>query len=77
MAQLHGRIEERLATILDMPDAAPLWPGLATPVVVRRALVQQFPFALAYIPRDDVVLIVAVAHWRRRPGYWLHRLGEH
>jgi toxin ParE1/3/4 len=71
------KIEEKITMILGMPHAAPPWPELATPMVVRRALVQQFPFALGYVLRDDVAMIVAVADLRRRPGYWLHRLESH
>ena len=33
-----------------------------------------FPYALVYIERSDKVIGVAVAHLRRRPGYWRSRL---
>jgi hypothetical protein len=36
--------------------------------------VRGFPFALAFRDLDDIIRIEAVAHARRRPGYWLHRL---
>lgn len=40
----------------------------------RRALVRRFPYSVFY--REDAVriLIVAVAHGARRPGYWHERL---
>ncbi|MBI5493957.1 MAG: type II toxin-antitoxin system RelE/ParE family toxin [Deltaproteobacteria bacterium] len=44
------------------PDAQP-----------RRALVSGFPYLVIYEVRTDHVLIVAVAHERRRPGYWARR----
>jgi hypothetical protein len=34
----------------------------------------RYPFSLVYILRGDDVEIVAVAHGRRRPGYWRSRL---
>jgi len=41
---------------------------------VRRWPLHQFPYALIYQVRQDSVLIVAVAHFRRKPGYWRKRL---
>ena len=37
---------------------------------------QKFPFVLAYIIRDERVLIVALAHTKRKPGYWRERLEQ-
>jgi len=42
---------------------------------VRRFLLTGFPFALAYVVDGDSVTVLAVAHLRRRPGYWLGRTG--
>ena len=39
----------------------------------RRYLLQRFPFALVYRLSDTSIQIVAVAHARRRPGYWKRR----
>ena len=40
---------------------------------LRRVLVPGFPYGLLYRADPDRVLIVAVAHLRRRPGYWRNR----
>ena len=40
----------------------------------RRLLLRTFPFAVVYRFDDDTILIVAVAHGSRRPGYWAYRL---
>jgi plasmid stabilization system protein ParE len=40
---------------------------------LRRILVPGFPYGLIYRPEPDRILIVAVAHVRRRPGYWRAR----
>ena len=40
---------------------------------LRRVLVPGFPYGLIYRAEPDRVLIVAVAHLRRRPGYWRSR----
>lgn len=39
----------------------------------RRVLLRRFPFFVIYRAQDDKVQIVAVAHARRRPGYWRER----
>src|SRR5262245_21724015 len=48
------------------------WPLFGTRA--RRYVFPRYPFSLVYILRDDVVEVVAVAHGRRRPGYWRSRL---
>ena len=35
-----------------------------------------FPFVMAYIIRDERLIVIAVAHTRRRPSYWRDRLPE-
>ena len=38
-----------------------------------RVLVPGFPYGLLHRVERDQIFIVAVAHLRRRPGYWRHR----
>ena len=40
---------------------------------VRRCLTRVFPYGILYTVEPDFVLIVAVAHCSREPGYWKHR----
>ncbi len=40
---------------------------------VRRCLTRRFPFAVLYTTHHDYVLIIAVMHGSREPGYWKHR----
>ena len=40
----------------------------------RRFLLHRFPFSIVYLDDPDVVSIVAVAHSKRKPGYWKRRL---
>ena len=41
---------------------------------VRRCLVHVFPYAVLYSIESDYVLIIAVMHCSRAPGYWRHRI---
>lgn len=57
------------ARILDYPrSAAPVFRD------VRRARVRRFAYQLIYRERNDALIIVAVMHLRRKPGYWRNRL---
>ena len=41
---------------------------------VRRCLTRIFPYAVLYTVEPDFVLIIAVMHCHREPGYWRNRL---
>jgi plasmid stabilization system protein ParE len=62
-----------LSRIVDTPQSFATWPKRPG---VRRALLDRFPFAVGYVvdaASDEPPLVVAVAHCRRRPGYWKKR----
>lgn len=64
-------IEATIERILESPNR---W--LAIERDVRRCLSHTFPYGILYTIEDDSILIVAVMHLRRRPGYWLARLRD-
>lgn len=41
---------------------------------IRSAKVSRFPYRVVYVLVGAVVDVVAVAHAKRRPGYWRRRL---
>lgn len=41
----------------------------------RSILVKGFPFSVIYRASETELLVVALAPHRRRPGYWLGRIG--
>jgi len=42
----------------------------------RRRVLHSFPYSVIYQEKQDVILIVAVAHAKRREGYWAKRLKQ-
>ncbi|HEX2078633.1 MAG TPA: type II toxin-antitoxin system RelE/ParE family toxin [Longimicrobium sp.] len=40
----------------------------------RRIVLDRFRYSVVYVVRSERVAIIAVAHHRRRPGYWRRRL---
>ncbi len=41
---------------------------------IRRKLMKRFPFSIFFREAKGVIQILAVAHQRRRPEYWIKRL---
>jgi len=41
---------------------------------VRRYLLHRFPYGIYYTIEDEYILIVAVMHLSRKPGYWKNRI---
>lgn len=50
-------------------------PRIGAPVgrAFRRTVLRRFPFTIVYAERETEIVIVAIAHDRRRPGYWRGR----
>lgn len=37
---------------------------------------RRFPFGLVYAENGDLIIGLAVAHFKRKPGYWRNRLDD-
>jgi toxin ParE1/3/4 len=66
--QFLDEVEEGLQRIRQFPRLWPIYDG-----EYRRYLLKRFPFGLIYRIDAAQIFIVAVAHLRRRPGYWRSR----
>jgi toxin ParE1/3/4 len=40
----------------------------------RRLLLHRFPYHIVFIEREQSISVVAIAHGKRRPGYWHGRI---
>ena len=51
------------------------FPGLGTPWRgrARRFPIRRFPYSVVYYQTEARLRIVAVAHQRKKPGYWIGR----
>jgi toxin ParE1/3/4 len=55
-------------------ESFPRWPGIReTTEPVRMAVLRRFPYLVAFEVHQDFVLVLAIAHGKRRPLYWLAR----
>lgn len=50
-------------------------PDMGAPTVdgCRFLVLDRFPFSIVYRRNADTLTIIAIAHHRRRPGYWARR----
>ena len=79
---LGGRLiqefDEAVALALEYPEAFATVPEAPIDFGLRWVMLRSFPIKLVYTvnARDVALLVVAVFHARRRPGYWLERLNQ-
>lgn len=62
-------LEDDIVPLTSMPGAA----GLRG---AKRLVLKRFPYDIVVRESVDEVIVVAVAHQSRRPGYWRDRLHE-
>jgi plasmid stabilization system protein ParE len=67
-ARFAAAVEEAMARALAFPFA-----GSPATKNTRRVFLKDFPFAVVYRPDADGIIIFALAHHSRRPGYWQSR----
>ena len=48
--------------------------GISYLLGTRRYVMRRFPFTVIYRDRGNRIEVVAVAHGRRKPGYWKKRI---
>lgn len=66
--RFHAEVRKAESFIRQFPKSGhEISPG------IRKHLLRKFPFSLIYSVETDGLLILAVAHHRRRPRYWIRR----
>lgn len=66
-------VDEAIEHLRKSPDASVPVPGVPEDLAVRRVFVKRFPYAVVFLEKEGGLHILAFAHLRRRPGYWLRR----
>ncbi len=62
-------VEQAILHLIEKPEQ---WKLLEQDV--RRYLTRVFPYAILYTIEPDYILIIAVMHCHREPGYWKKRV---
>ena len=68
--RFYDEVERLIDDIRRHPNRFPCFD-----LFIRRHFSDVFPYALLWVDQMDRVLIIAVMHMSRRPGYWKQRLG--
>lgn len=63
------RLNEAQSKVIADPDC---WPRHLQGTQIYNF--NKYPFGLVYVRRNDVIIAIAVAHHKKRPGYWRKRL---
>lgn len=66
-------IDTAVDGIVRRPRTGSLVEGVDVNLEVRRTPIARFPYFIAYLVTDDVLVVLAIAHERRRPNYWVDR----
>lgn len=79
-AGLGQEFARALEAVMDLLEEG-LVPGAKTPGTpgargAKRLILRRFPYDVVVQELSDEILVVAVAHQSRRPGYWRNRLHE-
>ena len=70
-------VHAALLRIGKAPKSFPQWAGTEkAPTVIRKAPVERFPYVIAFEERKHDALVLAIAHQKRRPLYWLTRTSQ-
>jgi plasmid stabilization system protein ParE len=64
-----AEVHRAISLIVQNPDAA-----VAVGGGLRRKILRHFPYNVMYSVEAELVVIVAVAHQKRRPRYWRGRV---
>jgi toxin ParE1/3/4 len=64
-------VDKAFQSTLENPEAYPVW---RPDRPYRKRLLKRFPYVVFFGIDAATIEIIAVAHAKRRPGYWLDRL---
>ena len=69
-----AEVSAALDRIGNGPESYSAWPRTrAAGPLIRKATIQRFPYVIAFEKHEQHALVLAVAHAKRRPLYWLTR----
>jgi toxin ParE1/3/4 len=73
---LGARYREQFLHVMRRVCEQPALHPVGHPPDIRRARLRPFPLTVIYRERNGMIQVLAVAHYRRRSGYWLARTIE-
>jgi plasmid stabilization system protein ParE len=71
--EFFDAVDATIDRIVELPRAGALVPRLPADLPGRRRAVVRFPYHVVYLEVGIDIRILAIAHDRRKPGYWQER----
>jgi plasmid stabilization system protein ParE len=72
--ELLAELEAVLSRVGDTPTSFPRLRDIPDELEVRRCLLSRFPYGVVFTVLSKCVRVIAFAHLKRQPGYWLTRV---
>jgi plasmid stabilization system protein ParE len=72
-AEFLDAVDGAVTRIAETPQMRSMVPRISD-VAIRRMPVRRFPYHVVYLQLPNRLQVLAIAHDRRRPGYWVGRL---
>ena len=74
--RLEAAVRRVLRRIQLLPRSAPRNPHVEGSPKVRHARVKQHPYVVVYEEAAEYLVVLAIAHTSKRPGYWMERVAK-
>jgi toxin ParE1/3/4 len=72
--EFFDEVDATIRRILEFSRLGAAVPRVPSDLPVHRLAVKRFPYCVVYLETAEELRVLAVAHDRRRPGYWQTRL---
>lgn len=66
-------VDACLRRVLELPGSGSPVLRVPTELGIRRMAVQRFPYHVVYLETETAIWVLAIAHDRRTPEYWIQR----
>jgi len=67
-------LRQVMTWVIHRPASFPRLRDVPHDLDIRRALLPRFPFAVVFLRAEQTIRVLAIAHQKRRPNYWLNRV---
>lgn len=71
--ELLDSVDDAIGRFLDNPGIGTRVPGCPPDLPAHRVFVNRFPYAVVFMESGTEMLVIALAHLKRKPGYWMSR----
>lgn len=70
---LGSRLAARVSEVFKRIQSSPQLYPFHKDTNVQKCIVRRFPYTVFYLELDEHIIVIAVAHQKRRPDYWKFR----